>query len=218
MGLASKLVAPDRRDEAVELTEDTAARGVPDPDDVCRHGEDAGLTSLDEPREGGAAKRRFSVLYTLVFGALPALTVLFGAAAGYFQWTIYNARVEQVAQIDAVAAARDSTTTLLSYQPDTAATVLTAAEDRLTGTFKDSYTQLIRDIVIPGSQQRKVAVTASVPAAAAISATATRVSVLLCVNQTTTIGTDKPTDSTSSVRVTMDKSGDRWLISAFDPI
>ena len=37
-------------------------------------------------------------------------------------------------------------------------------------------------------------------------------------DQTVTVGNDAPTDSTSIVRVTMDKIAGRWLISAFDPV
>jgi Mce-associated membrane protein len=42
--------------------------------------------------------------------------------------------------------------------------------------------------------------------------------VLLFVNQTVVVGQGAPTDSASSVRVTLDKIGDRWLISKFDPV
>jgi Mce-associated membrane protein len=42
--------------------------------------------------------------------------------------------------------------------------------------------------------------------------------VLLFVNQTVIIGQDAPTNSASTVRVTLDKIGDRWLISQFDPV
>jgi hypothetical protein len=31
-------------------------------------------------------------------------------------------------------------------------------------------------------------------------------------------GNDPPTDTASSVRVTLDKIGGRWLISAFEPV
>ena len=37
------------------------------------------------------------------------------------------------------------------------------------------------------------------------------------VNQTVTVGTGVPTDTASSVRITLDKVGDRWLISEFEP-
>jgi len=42
--------------------------------------------------------------------------------------------------------------------------------------------------------------------------------VLVFVNQTVIVGQDAPTDTASSVRVTMDKVGDHWLISKFDPV
>jgi Mce-associated membrane protein len=42
--------------------------------------------------------------------------------------------------------------------------------------------------------------------------------VLAFVDQTTTIGNDAPTDTASSVRVTLDKVDSRWLISGFDPV
>jgi Mce-associated membrane protein len=40
--------------------------------------------------------------------------------------------------------------------------------------------------------------------------------VLLFVDQTVTIGDLPPADASSSVRVTLDKIGDRWLVSGFD--
>ena len=42
--------------------------------------------------------------------------------------------------------------------------------------------------------------------------------VLVFVNQTVVVGKDAPTDTASSVRVTLEKVGDRWLISKFDPV
>jgi Mce-associated membrane protein len=41
---------------------------------------------------------------------------------------------------------------------------------------------------------------------------------LVFADQTTTIGNDAPTQSTSSVRVGLDKVGGRWLVSQFDPV
>jgi Mce-associated membrane protein len=57
-----------------------------------------------------------------------------------------------------------------------------------------------------------------VRAAASISADPHRAVVLVFVNQTIIMGTDAPTDTASSVKVTLDKQGDRWLISGFDPV
>ena len=51
-----------------------------------------------------------------------------------------------------------------------------------------------------------------------MSASADHAEVLVFVNQTITVGNDPPTDTPSSVRVTLDKIGGRWLISQFDPV
>jgi Mce-associated membrane protein len=42
--------------------------------------------------------------------------------------------------------------------------------------------------------------------------------VLLFVDQTVTVGQGAPTNTASSVRVTLDKVDGRWLISQFDPV
>jgi Mce-associated membrane protein len=73
-------------------------------------------------------------------------------------------------------------------------------------------------VVIPGATQKQISAVATVPAAASVSATENHAVVLVFVNQTVTVGTGAPTDTASSVRVTLDKVADRWLISGFDPV
>jgi Mce-associated membrane protein len=51
-----------------------------------------------------------------------------------------------------------------------------------------------------------------------MSATANRAVVLVFIDQSIVIGADAPTTTSSTVRVTLDKDGDRWLISQFDPV
>jgi len=51
-----------------------------------------------------------------------------------------------------------------------------------------------------------------------VSATPNHAVTLLFVNQTAVVDKDPPSDSTTSVRVTMDKVAGRWLISGFDPV
>ena len=72
--------------------------------------------------------------------------------------------------------------------------------------------------MIPGAKQQQISAAASVPAAAAVSAQARTAVVLVFVNQTVAVGQDAPTGTTSSVRVTLEKQGDRWLIANFDPL
>jgi Mce-associated membrane protein len=95
---------------------------------------------------------------------------------------------------------------------------LGAARDRLTGTFRDAYTSLTNDVVKPGSKQKQISAVAAVPAAASISATENHSVVLVFVNQTIIVGSDAPSSTASSVKVTLEKQCDRWLISGFDPV
>lgn len=69
-----------------------------------------------------------------------------------------------------------------------------------------------------GAQQKQISAVATVPAAAVVSASAKRVVVMVFVNQTTIVGADPPTATASTVRVTLDKVGERWLVSDFTPI
>ena len=149
---------------------------------------------------------------------IPGVALLLAPAAGFLKWQDSLARESQIARIESVAAAKDSTIALLSYQSATVEKDLDAAKSRLTGTFKESYSQLINDVVIPGAKRGHISAKATVPAAASVSATPNHAVALLFVNQTAVVDKDPPSDSTTSVRVTMDKVAGRWLISGFDPV
>jgi Mce-associated membrane protein len=77
---------------------------------------------------------------------------------------------------------------------------------------------LTHDVVIPGAKQKQISAAAAVAAAASVSADPRHAVVLVFVDQTTTVGADKPSDSASSVRVTLDKVDGKWLMSGFDPV
>jgi Mce-associated membrane protein len=154
----------------------------------------------------------------LAFGVLPAIVLVLGLAVGYLEWLESGLRDAQLARPESVRTATESTIAMLSYKSDTVDKDLTAARDRLTGTFRDAYTKLTRDVVIPGSKQQEISALATVPAAASVSATQNRAVVLVFVDQTTTVGNEPPTNTASSVRVTLDRVHDRWLISDFTPV
>ena len=154
----------------------------------------------------------------LAFAVLPVIAVLLAGAAGYLKWQESVRRAAGVAAVESVAAARDTTTAILSYKPDTVDSELNAARDRLTGTFLEEYTKLINDVVIPGAKEKKITASVQVPAAASVSATPDHAVVLVFVDQTTTVGTDAPTGTASSVRVTLDKVAGRWMVSQFEPV
>jgi Mce-associated membrane protein len=211
-------------DDEVDETEEAGDDGQ-DAVEVADVGKGKDDTSSDDAnkQEARGAKlrahmRRIKWSRVIAFGVLPVLAVVAAAAAGIFYWQNTQNRGSSAAGIESVAAAKDSTTAILSYQSGSVEKDLNAAGDRLTGKFKDSYTQLTRDVVIPGAKKERISAIATVPAAASVSATPTHAVVLVYVNQTVTVGNDVPSDTASAVRVTLDKSGDRWLISAFDPI
>jgi len=178
-------------------------------------------------KDTGTAKTKRTISFSipvisfsrlLAFAVLPCLVLLLAGVAGYLQWQSASMRASQISSVESVAAAKDATVAMLSYQPDTADKELGAASDRLTGSFKDSYTQLTHDVVIPGAKQKHVSAVATVPAVASVSATASHAVTLVFVNQTVVVGTDPPSATASAVRVTLDKVGGRWLISGFDPV
>jgi Mce-associated membrane protein len=163
-------------------------------------------------------KRSVSWRRVIARGVLPTLALLLALGAGYLKWVDGSARDAQTASAESVRAAVESTIAMLSYEADTADKDLTAATGRLTGSFKDSYRSLIHNVVIPGAKEKRISAMANVPAAASVSASADHAVVLVFINQSTTIGDEAPTSTASSVRVTLDKVQNRWLISQFDPV
>ncbi len=154
----------------------------------------------------------------VAYGVLPGLAFVMTMAVGYAKWVDSSLRDAELASMESVQVATDSTIAMLSYHPETAEKDLTAARDRLTGPLKDSYTALIHDVVIPGAKQKQISTVAAVPAAAPVSASAHHAVVLVFVNQTVAMGNQAPTNTASRVRVTLDRVDGRWMVAGFDPI
>jgi Mce-associated membrane protein len=190
-----------------EVSESTE---VPEPTDG------ASVDIEDGPVQSSVRSRRWT--RAVVYGVLPAFALVLALCAGFLKWQDSTTREDTSSRIESLQAAKDSTIALLSYQPDTAEQKLNAARDLLTGEFRDSYTQLINDVVIPGAKEKKISAEATVPASASVSADEQHAVALVYVNQRTVIGKDAPSDLTSSIRVSMDKVDGRWLISRFDPV
>ena len=202
-------------------SEDAGSEAADSPD---ADSDDAGAAESDEAgaaesdEAGAKQKRRIQWPRVVAFGLLPALALVLALGAGYLKWRDNSVRNGEIAAATSVQAAKDTTIAMLSYQPETVEEQLQAARDLLTGDFRESYTALTDDVVIPGAKEKQIAAVASVPAAASVSATPTKAVVLLFVNQTVSVGQDPPTDTASRLQVTLEKVGDRWLISQFDPV
>lgn len=197
-------------------------------DDVAS-GNDANEELQDAPRTGDrevsahsadhkSGPRRISWPRLVAFGVLPAVVLLLGVGASFLKWRVSSMRDADTARIESAEAARSSTIAMLSYRPDTVDQQLGAARNLLTGTFSDSYDALVHDVVIPGAKQRQISAVATVPAVASVSANSNRAVTLVFVNQTVIVGNSAPTNTASTVRVTLEKVGSRWLVSAFDPV
>lgn len=146
------------------------------------------------------------------------MAMLLAAATGYLKWYDGSIREAQSARIESVKAATETTVKMLSYHPETVENDLAAAQDRMTGAFRDSYTKLTSDVVIPGSKEKHISAIATVPAASSVSASSDRAVVLVFINQAITVGDDPPSTTVSSARVTLDKVDNRWLVSDLTPI
>lgn len=188
--------------------------------------QDSDTLDVEEPDESDAsvaepAVEKTPIAWSRVFayGVFPGLALVLAIAAGYFKWVAFSATEVAQARSESMRVASEDAVALLSYTPDTAEKQLSAARDRLTGDFKDAYTALTRQVVIPGAKEKRIAAVAKVNAAASVSATATHAVVLLFVDQTVTIGDGgTPTDTQPVVRVTLEKVDGRWLVSHFDPV
>jgi Mce-associated membrane protein len=178
--------------------------------------EDKAEATADEDQP--ARTRSIDWSRVAAYGVLPALALLLALAAGYLKYVDNSVRDSDTARIESMQVAKDSTIAMLSYQPDTVDTQLNDARNLLTGEFQNSYTGLINDVVIPGAKQKQISAVATVPAAASVSAEPNHAVVLVFVNQTVVVGADAPTDTASSVKVTLEKHGDKWLISEFQPV
>ncbi|WNG83516.1 hypothetical protein C6A86_007615 [Mycobacterium sp. ITM-2016-00316] len=188
-------------------------------DETTADAHDNGLESSgDQRRAAGTGRRTTSLVGALAFVALPVVIIGLGGMAGWLKWVDGSSREARSAAGESVQAARDTTVALLSYQPGSVKESLEAAQSRLTGSFRDSYGQLIQEVVIPGAEAQKISAVANVAAAASVSASSRHAVALLFVNQTSTIGAGAPTDTASTVRVSLEKVDGRWLVSEFTPI
>jgi Mce-associated membrane protein len=165
-----------------------------------------------------AHKRLIAWKRVLAYGVLPGLALVVAMATGYLKWLDGSAQDSAALRAETVRIGSEDAVALLSYKPESVDKDLGVARERLTGDFKDAYTALTRQVVIPGAKEKHISAVAKASAAASVSATASHAVVLVFVNQTVTVGEGVPTDTAPVVRVVLDKVNDRWLVSHFDPV
>jgi Mce-associated membrane protein len=208
----SEASAEDQSAGKESTTEDETAQGQSEVAEVDTAPDDT--PEKWEKRE----KRPIAWSRVLAYGVLPGLALLLALTAGYLNWSGGSAQDSAALRDETVRIASEDAVALLSYHAASVEKDLGAARERLTGDFKDAYTSLTREVVIPGAKEKHVSAVAKAAAGASVSATDSHAVVLVFVNQTVTVGEGVPTDTAPVVRVVLDKVNGRWLVSHFDPV
>ena len=141
-------------------------------------------------------------------------------AAGYFH-SVYSTdwHTNDAARNQAIAAASEGAVALLSYSPETLSRDFTNAKSRLTENYLAYYQQFADQIVGPAAQRGQVTTTATV-VRAAVSEMQPNSAVVLVFLKQKTASKEKPQPvvTSSSVRVTLKKVNNSWLIEKFEGV
>ncbi|CAM5287548.1 hypothetical protein [Streptomyces coeruleorubidus] len=175
-----------------------------------------------ERGEPGPAGRRRPL--TLLLAVLLVVGLVALAALG---WQYRDGRLTETARTEALAAARKAAPVVLSYDYRRLDKDFSRARAHLTGDFRDEYGKTTKTVVAPTAEKYHGVVKATVaapgsggtPAASVVSASPDKVVVLLFVNQVTesTQVSGARVDQ-NRVRMTMDRTGDGWKVSAVDAL
>lgn len=150
---------------------------------------------------------------------LAALLVASAVAVALLGWGAYSESRAQRTQDAALAAARDDTTQVLSYNSTTLDADLARSRALISGGFAAKFEELASSVIVPAVRQQSLSTKATVVRAAVIDAQSDQVRALLFVNQTTTVaGQPAPHNATNQVRVTMTWTDGKWLISDMQPL
>ncbi|MFE1594497.1 h domain protein [Nocardia sp. NPDC058705] len=155
----------------------------------------------------------------IVFSALAAAGLIAAIVLGISGFRLWQQDKTEQARTDAMSTASRTVSAMFTYEPATVDTELPRAADNLTEEFRAEYLKLIQQAIAPGAKEKQLTVKATTQAEGVVSAEPEHAVVLLYLNQLTT-SKDSPqgTTSGSRVRVTLDKSDNRWLVAQVTPI
>ncbi|MFC8383592.1 hypothetical protein [Nocardia sp. NPDC057272] len=150
--------------------------------------------------------------------ASAALVAVSGWAYLAFVVTPRDVATGSTQQQSAVDAATHAAVAILSYGSDTVDSDLEHANDLLTGAFAGYYGTFTRDVVIPAAKEKKIDTSATVVGKAITEFTEDRADVMVFLNQsTTTADSAEPITTSTTVRMEVERHGNAWLVSKFDP-
>jgi len=217
-GVTAKSCA-DGRDRAQAATVDRAPADdfTAVTDDSAADVQTGTMPSHDVP--GLTCRRRALSQWRLIMTCVVLLGCAGGAALLYITQFRIDHQMDSAAARQALSAATEGTAMVLSYTPQSLDRDLAAAKSRLTGDFLTYYSKFADQVLAPAAKEKAIKTTAAVLQAAVCEQRPDQVKVLLFLNQTT-VSRDRPdpVETASSVMVSMTKTADRWLISAFNPL
>jgi Mce-associated membrane protein len=172
-----------------------------------------GATAADPP--GGRPPLRRLAGWISWGGAsvVLAAATLAMAVIGHGHDQVQHARAAAVARVD------DLIPQIFSYDYQHVDEQLAATFADFTGPFQSQFKGLATSTVAPAAKQSRVTVKATVTETGIVSAGTNRVTVLVFLNQSTTVaGNDQAQVSGSRLQVVLQHVGSRWLISTIAPV
>jgi Mce-associated membrane protein len=152
------------------------------------------------------------------------LTILLVAATGFatgYYYVVYrpDVQTDATASHQAIKAASDGAVALLSYSPNTLTRDFNDAKSRVTDNYLAYYQQFAERIVGKSAMEGQVTTAATVVRAAASQMHPNSAVVLIFLKLKTT-SKDKPDPvvTSNSLKVTLTKVNDRWLIDKFEAL
>lgn len=148
------------------------------------------------------------------------VVVVVAFAAGWLAYLDQGNRRDVASHAAALVAAQDEVPRVLSYTAATIDQDMAQAQRVVTGPFKRELAGLVTSTIRPAATEQQITTSAVVTDAGLVRSVSDReVKVLLFVNQTTTSRAQpQPRQDGSRLQVTMTKVGERWLISAIEPL
>ena len=172
----------------------------------------------ERARTGRWIRRRLPQWRAMVLAALFVAAIGLAVGVYYFQY-----RPEQ--QTDAAAAesakkaAEDGAVALLSYTPENLTGDIAKAKSHLTGDFLTYYTQFTEQIAAAAATQKHIMSTATVVRAGVAELKPDSAVVLLFINkQSLSMDNPSPVFTPATVRVSLTKVKESWLIGKFEPL
>lgn len=191
-----------------ETSDDATSWNETSDDDATLDHEASDGEASDEDSAGASSTRRFPVIPAVAFAIALALL------AAVLLVTREDPEARSRDASAAAATARSTLEQILSYNHSTMTQQIPANQALLTGSFKQEFADTMTKTIVPMAEKDKTVVKARAYEVGVMSQTDDTVTVQAFVNQARTSDAQKePSIDQNRVIATMQRVGDRWLIS-----